>query len=192
MKTAIPRDSILTVVGFSLITGVFLFAFYLPGLKLGAQIKADIKVAEEAIKNVPLRVAELELLQNGIAARKAYIAKAREAIPTDPDVHGVIRQVADLARNSNLQITRLEPRTAVSYASFQELPFRMSFSGPFRNVATFLKGMESRGRLFAVQEFTLKQKDERNGKPVEGDLHFSVFIDDAEIADSDGNNGRVP
>lgn len=189
MKTAIRRDSVLTVMGLALITGVFLFAFYLPGVKANARVMEDTRAAEESVRNIPLRVAEIEALRGDVKRRLEYLAGADTAVPVDPDVHSVIQQVAELARNSNLQITRLEPRVAVHAETYERIPFRLSFSGTFREMAAFLKGLESRERLFAIDQFTLKQKDTKNTQFVEADMDFSVFINHAEFSDFAGNDG---
>lgn len=189
MKATLRKDSILTIFGFALITGVFLFAFYLPEAKVLAKVKQEIKAVQDEVQNIPFRLAEIESLQNDVTRRKTFVSNARAWVPFDPDVHAVIHQVAELARNSDLQITRLEPRAAVAHATFQEVPFRLSFSGSFREMATFFKGLESRDRLFTVQQFTLKQKDGKAASTIEADLHFSVLIGHAEFADSAENNG---
>jgi Tfp pilus assembly protein PilO len=189
MKGSLRRDSILTVMGFSLITSVFLFAFYLPESKQHDQLKQEIKEAEVAVVNVPVRLAEITALQEDVARREKYLAAARKSVPIDPDVHAVVQQMAELARNSELQITRLEPKTPVMSETYQRLPFRLSFAGTFRELATFLKGLESQERLFTVQQFTIKQKDTKNTSTVEADMDFSVYIGHAESSNSTGNDG---
>lgn len=183
------REGLITVLGFAFVTGTFLFAFYFPGYKTAAKIKDEIKAAETSIRDIPLRVAELESLKHDHQRRKEFLEKAKVSVPEDPDVHGVIEEVAVLAKKFDLQVTRLEPLTSVPFATFQQLPFRLNFSGKFRGIASFLKGLEDKQRLFTVQEFTLKQKNGKADEIVEGEMHFSVYVSDREISDSAGNNG---
>src|SRR6185369_11807637 len=123
--------------------------------------------SERAIRDIPLRVAELELLKSDVTRRQTFLTAARTGVPFDPDVHGVIHRVAELARQSDLQVSRLEPLSATSRESFQSLPFKLTFSGPFRGALAFLKGLESRERLFHVLRFTLRQRYGKYGATIE-------------------------
>lgn len=189
MKVQIRRDSIRTMVGFALLTGLFLFLVYLPGHKAAMQLRRDIEATRQRISNVPQHVAELEALQQDLDEHVKFVRAARVTAPVNADVHSVINQVADLARQCDLVVTRLQPGTPEMHASYQQLPFQMSFSGPFAGVASFLRGIEDAPRLFTVQKFTLKKEAGKNTKFVQGDMNFSVYISDKESADLTENGG---
>jgi Tfp pilus assembly protein PilO len=194
MKAIIHRDGILTIVGFALLTGVFLFLVYLPGHKAAIQLRREIEVTRQTIGNVPLHVAELEALQQELNEHTQFVRQARATAPVIADVHAVINQVTDLARQSDLVVTRLQPGTPEMHASYQQLPFQMSFSGPFHGVATFLKGIEDSPRLFTVQKFILKKETGKNKKSVQGDMNFSIYISDkdsSDLAENDGSRERM-
>jgi len=185
----ISRDSVLSILGFALAAGAFVFAVYLPQHKACAKVRDEIAASERSIRDIPLRVAELELLKADVARRQTFLTAARAGVPLDPDVHGVIHRVAELARQSDLQVSRLEPLSGTSRESYQSLPFKLTFSGPFRGVLLFLKGLESRERLFHVQRFMLRQRNGKFGATIEGDIDFVIYVDHAKSNDFSEING---
>lgn len=189
MIDQVRRDSMLTVVGLSLLVAVFLFLVYLPGRKVSAAVERETAQAEQSIREIPRRIAELESLQQDIRTRNEYLHKTRRLLPRNADLHTVIRQVAYLANNSGLMVTRLEPVSVVEHDSYRTMPFRLSFKGRFRGMAMFLRGLEGRDRLFTVESFSLKLGNERAGDEIEADLHFSVYSRSEENAENGENNG---
>lgn len=189
MKVEMRRDSVITIVGFALLTGIFLFLVYLPGHKAAVQLRREIDSTRQSIGSVPQHVAELESLRKELDDHKQVVRLALQAAPTNADVHTVINQVADLARHSDLVITRLQPGTPEPHASYQQLPFQLTFTGPFQGAATFLQGIESNPRLFTVQKLVLKKESGKTSKAVQGDVNFSVYISDREFSDSAENDG---
>ena len=184
-------ESLLCMSGFTLMASVFLFAFYLPGHKASAVVRGEIANIEQSIRDIPLRVEELEQLRKEIEHREEYLARVQPAVPIDPDVHDLLDQVADLARNSSLSITRLQPLPIEIHESYQRLPFQLNFAGPYRGVVEFFKGIESGPRLFAVQKFSIRKENGKDKSAVQGDMQFSIYISHAEKPESDGNSGKT-
>lgn len=166
-----------------LVAGVFVFAVYIPQHKAIGKVKEEIAASERSIRDVPTRVAELESLRADLTRRMEYVNQARPGVPVDPDVHGVIHQVAELARNCNLQVWRLEPQAGAMRESYQTLPFKLNISGPYRGMLEFLKGLESSERLFQVLRFTIKQKNSKFGMNVDGDMDFVIYVNYAKNSD---------
>lgn len=185
------RDSLIAMTGFTVVASTFIFTLYLPGHRDSSKVKAEIKSAEESIREIPVKVAELERLKNEIAERQSFVAGSQRLMPIDADIHGVLREVSDLARNAGLQVNRLEPQPPVEYETYLAHPFAMKFTGGFRGVMLLLRGLETRQRLYHVEEFSMKQENERSGENVEADVRFLVFSKRAEQPDSSENDGRT-
>jgi Tfp pilus assembly protein PilO len=188
MKDPVRRDTLLTIIGLSLIAAVFIFAVYRPMQKACSEAQREIAAADQSIRDIPLRLAELKSLEDEIRLREEYLQQHHQLIPENADLHSVLRQVTNLARNSNLSVSRLEPMPPVEYESYRVVPFRVSFTGDFRGVATFAKGLESCGRLFSIEEIALNAADDKRPLGTSGDMYFSVYARRAEISDSTENN----
>lgn len=188
MKDPVRRDSLLTVVGLALLVAVFMFVVYLPGRNAADRLEREIAAAEQSIHDVPARIAELESLGAALGLRNDFLKETEQLIPGDSDLHTVICQVADLAENCGLAVTRLEPLPKTVHQSYQTLPFRVSFRGGFRGIVTFLRGLEERARLFTIEEFSITGENEQIGDNVDADIHFSVYVRRAESSESADNN----
>jgi Tfp pilus assembly protein PilO len=193
MNVPLPlrRDSLLTMTGFTAAAATFIFALYLPGHRDSIKVKAEIKSAEESIREIPVKLAALERLTQEVEHSRSYLTKNRRLIPNEPDVGGVLREVSDLARNAGLQVSRLEPQPPVEYETYVAQPFALKSTGGFRGVMFFLRGLETRTRLYHVEELTMKQENERAGDSVETDMKFLVFSKRADLRDSAENDGRT-
>jgi Tfp pilus assembly protein PilO len=185
------RDSLIAMTGFTVVASTFIFALYLPGHRDSNRVKSEIKSAEESLRDIPVKVAELDRLKKEISQRQSFLTRSQRMLPGDADIHGVLREVSDLARNAGLQVNRLEPQPLVENETYVAHPFAMKFSGGFRGVMSFLRGLETRKRLYHIEEFSMKQENERSGESVEADVKFLVFSKRTDLPDSADKNGRT-
>jgi Tfp pilus assembly protein PilO len=176
MKDPVHRDCVLTISGLSLMAGIFVFAIYLPAHRACLRIRQEIAAAEQAVHEVPLRVAELDMLQQQLAKREKYLRQTATLFPEGASIHQVVQDIAHLARNSALEINRLEPLPPEQLQSYERLSFRVSFRGSFRALTTFCKGLESQTLLVAVDQIKLASESGVNAKGVQGDVVFSVYV----------------
>jgi Tfp pilus assembly protein PilO len=188
MIDPVRRDSWCTVFGLAALAGAFWFAVYVPAQRNATHIRAEITAAEQAIGQVPLRVAELEMLQNEAQVRRNYLRTAERMMLREFEVHDVIAQVARLAAEARLTVTKLEPQSPIGQETYQVLPFRASFSGEYNGVVSLLRGLEQSERLFTVKEFTLSGDEGRDGNNLRGDVDFSIYVRRAGRSDFDENN----
>src|SRR5690606_18278680 len=131
----------LTILVVAALAAAFLLGIYFPGQKATAQVRAEIAEAEQAIRDVPRRLAELKSLQMEIDRRQAYLTRNGNLIPPDVHMHEVLSRVSQLARAASLSVTRLEPLPPVPLETCERRPFRLSFSGQFRDLMIFLHGL---------------------------------------------------
>ena len=188
MKDPVRRDTLATVVGLSVMIVFFLYAVYMPGQRACSAAERDIAAAQRAIHEIPQRLQELQLLQEQVKQREAYLASTIALMPVDANMHQVVRQVAGLAAKADLHVTRLEPLDVVDHESYQEIPYRVSLTGEFPGVAALLQGLENQARMFTVRELALSTESLSNPRIIKVDMYFAVYIRRSEISDSSGND----
>lgn len=184
MNDSVRRSSFVTIGGLALLSGAFVFLVFLPGQRSVAQVRKEIAEAERAIRDVPLRVAELESLRGDEGRRRIYADSVLERMPVDFDVHGLVRQVASLADRTHVKVSRIEPLPAVDHETYRVLPFRLGFQGDVEEATRFLRGLESLPWLTVFPELSLSAESGRAGNLPEGDLHFAVYTARGNSADS--------
>lgn len=186
MTHSIRRDGVITIASVSIVAAGFFLVAYLPGRNAAVPVTRNIQAAEQSLREIPVRIAELELLSGRIGRLQNYLESVEPVIPAGADVHSIIGHVAGLASENKLKVTRLEPLPPVAAASYEVLPFRVHLSGSFEGIVRFLNGLERHGRLFAVDELSLNQPTKRHRSPVDVEMKFSTYVRHAEFADISG------
>ncbi len=184
MNNPLGRDSFITIAILSVSVAGFLFGVYFPAQKSAERIDREIAAAQQSIREVPLRIAELESLCKNLCLRNDFLWRTQQLIPPEANIHSILRQVTKLANKTHLKITRLEPLPAIEHKSYAVLPFRFSFTGPFQGMAEFLRGLENQPRMFTLEELTISNQEEHSSQSREADLYFSVYVKNTESDDS--------
>lgn len=194
MIEVMRRESLLTVLGVCLLAATFLLVVHLPGSRRTRTLEREIQQAEQTIRSIPMRIAELESLRGENQRRRAYLSRTEALVPETVDVPGVLREVTELAERAGLDVVSLKPQKLISYKSYSEYPFQIQLVGGFHGVAEFLYGLETSRRLFAVDHFELTGESDRPGPraPIDATaqatVDFSVFTQIRGSADSSGND----
>lgn len=183
MKNQSSRESVLMILGVAVIAAGFAYFVYFPGQKAAGQTQREIAEAEQAIRDIPLRVAELQSLQHDLQRRRDYLHRMERQVPPAGTLHDVLRQVSQLAKDCSLSITRLEPLTPVPHETYEAVPFRIGLTGEYRNFAAFLHGLENQDRVMVVEELSLSN-GEGKGRATIGDVRFVVYAAHGDFADS--------
>lgn len=187
MSESIRKDALVTVIGLAAAVSLFVFGVLLPGRKTRKQLNQEIAAAEAAIRDVPLRVAELEHMRSELQDRREFLARSDHMIPRDGQLHDVIQQVARLARETGLKGSRLEPVLSVQHRTYNSQAIRLELRGCFGGVARFLAGLEQQGRIVNVQEIVIRGEDGDSEGDVAVEVLFAVYSQSDEsdgIADS--------
>jgi Tfp pilus assembly protein PilO len=185
MNSGSRRETILAFGGICGLAALFLFVVYLPGRRDTGQIHGSIVGAEQMLREIPVRVAELEYLNTKIDRLQAYLRKSSASVPREADLHAIIGQVAALAETNNLRVTRLEPLSPITSESYETLPFHLTLSGSYPGVVRFLNGLSTQSRLFVVDDFSLDKAPQMPGASTEVDMRFSTYVRRIETAELD-------
>jgi Tfp pilus assembly protein PilO len=177
------KDSLITVCGLALLAAGYYFGILRPGAKFASKIRRGIASAEQSVREIPQRVAELESLKKEIDRRESYLRGTQALIPQNADLHTVVREVTRLADRSRLKITRLEPLPHALHDSYLVIPFRASLLGDFQGLSQFLRGLETQDRLITINDLSIGLEDEKTGKTEKAEVYFAVYAIRGENSD---------
>ncbi|MFH1299887.1 MAG: type 4a pilus biogenesis protein PilO [Planctomycetota bacterium] len=175
MNEKLRRDSLITIIGLSIVVALFTFVVYLPGLKNKEQLNQEIAEIQQSICEIPKKVEQLEKLHQELDQRLIFINRHRQEIPTVKDTHLVLQRVALLAKMSNLTVSELNPGEFVLHETYLRQPFLLSISGPYSGLMQFLTGLENETRLFTVSNLSLTKQDGEAEGHIKGTLELSVY-----------------
>ena len=190
MNDSLRRDNVLTIVGTALIVGFFVMVIYLPGEQACQSARRDITQANRTIEEMPNRIQLASEQLTLLKVRGATLRQRDRLLNDENALHGVLQEVAKLARSSGLQVDRTQPLNPITRETYRVMPFQLTTSGTFRRIATFLRGLESQPTLFTVERFSLKSESEQTGEALKADITFSVFVKRATFVDSAEKSDR--
>lgn len=176
MNEKLRRDSLITIIGLSVVVALFTFVVYLPGLKNKQQVNKEITEIQHSISEIPTKVKQLEALHKQLDQRRSFVKRLSQRIPADRDTHQVLQRIALLAKTASLTVNELNPGETASHKTYLRQPFQLSVAGPYSGLIQFLNGLDQEERLFTVSAVTLTKQDEQTEGFVKGTIDLSVYV----------------
>lgn len=176
MNEKLRRDSLITIIGLSIVVALFTFVVYLPGLKNKQELNKEISAIQQSISEIPAKVKQLETLHQELKQRQSFIQRLSQRIPVDRDTHQVLQRVALLAKKADLTVNELNPGDTVKHETYLQQPFQLSISGPYSGLVDFLNGLDKEERLFTISSVTLTKQDEQPEGFIRGTIGLSVYV----------------
>ncbi|MGZ8701234.1 MAG: type 4a pilus biogenesis protein PilO [Gaiellaceae bacterium] len=130
-----------------------------------AELQRDVQTAETALAVARAAATRKDDTQP-IAV--ADIFRVSKAMPSVPDMPGILLELARLAEESGIEFQSITPQTPVAAGTFQRIPIALTFDGNFYELSDFLfrlrtlvsvrsSELHATGRLFAVSTFSFQQ-----------------------------------
>jgi len=187
MKFLARHDRLIAIVGTAVLTVGFFLGVLRPGQLKARAIQSEVSQIQSQLTSLPVQIAEREHLQAQLEERRQQTERQTNLVPPQVDVSDVLHEVTQLARHSQVTITRLEPMPQNDFASYSVLPFSLGCKGEFARVTKFLSGLETRSRLVTFGEVALTRGTESNDRQVQASVSFSVYSRHANSARVAGN-----
>ena len=187
MKVLARYDRLIAIIGTAVLTVGFFCGVLRPGHLKAKVVEVEVLQIQSRLMSLPVQIAEREHLQGKLGERREQSERLATLAPLQVDVSDVLHEVAQLARQSQVTITRLEPMPQNDFASYSALPFSLGCKGEFSCVAKFLSGLETQSRLVTFGEVALTRGTDSNDRHVQASVSFSVYSRHANSARIAGN-----
>ena len=187
MKALARHDRLIAIVGTAVLTVAFFLGVLRPGQLKAKSIQSEVSQIQSQLTSLPIQIAEREHLQAKLEGRSEQGERLATLIPLQADVSDVLHEVSQLAKQSQVTITRLEPMPQNDFASYSALPFSLGCKGEFAHVTKFLSGLETQPRLVTFVEVALTRGANTHDRQVQASVSFSVYSRHANSARTAGN-----
>jgi Tfp pilus assembly protein PilO len=187
VKSLARYNRLIAIIGTAFLTVGFFLGVLRPGQIKARSIQSEVLQIQSQLASLPVQIAEREHLQAQLAARREQTERLATLIPLRADVSEVLHEVAQLARRSQVTITRLEPMPQNDFPSYSDLPFSLGCKGEFAHVTSFLSGLETQPRLVAFGEVGLTRGADSHDRQILANITFSVYSRHANSARIAGN-----
>ena len=189
MKLLARHDTLIAIIGTAVLTGVYYLGVICPGHDAARDIKDELAQTQARMGELPALMLEQTRLQSELDVQRQRLAQVEVFIPEESHESQILQEVASLAHQSGLAVTRLEPLPTVKFASYSMHPFQLNCRGEFREVAAFFKGLETRPGLITFRNIALVRHHDSSGdrsqRQVQATVHFSVYsrqLNSTEVA----------
>lgn len=187
MKALARHDRLIAIIGTAVLTVGFFVGVLRPGQLKARAIQAEVAQTQSQLTSLPVQIAEREHLQAKLDARREQTEQQANRVPLQVDVSDVLHEVSQLAKSSQVTITRLEPMPQNDFASYSALPFSLGCKGDFARVTKFLSGLETQSRLVTFGEVALTRSADSKDRQVQASVSFSVYSRHANSSRIAGN-----
>lgn len=118
-----------------------------------------------ATRDKNARIADrLEEYKAEVARLQEDLERAKTLLPSDREIHDLLKQVANLGKKVGLEFLLFRPLPDVQRDFYAEVPVEISVSGDYHTVALFFSKIGQLKRIVNIQNVSLSSPVEKNGK----------------------------
>lgn len=152
---------------------IVIFAIYAirPTVITISELNKEIKTKEETVAKLKQKITNLKTASLALQTEASRLPLITQAVPDSASPESFVKQIETLSTQNGVSITRLSIFDVLLVGKKEdiikskdlenlsgnadELPFSLSVSGPYLNLSTFLKSIESLRRPINVDSFTI-------------------------------------
>ena len=187
MTFFIRHDRLIGSLGTVVVTLGFIFGIVRPQQLKATAIESEITQLQEILSTRPHHIADRDRMQEQLNHRPERTRRPHDLVSSHASVAEVLQEVAELARQSDVAITRLEPLPQEDFASYADHPFSLTCKGVFGDLAKFLSGLETQPRLVTFNEVRLSRDAASPDRQVLTNIRLSVYSRHSNSAPSTAN-----
>lgn len=143
-----------------------------------AEAREEINHKELMLEQLDKATAQTENLSASNQELSDAIELVESRLPGTKEVEVVLEQVAELARQSKLDLNRVKAGKPVAAARYMEQPLDMEIKGDFDDFYTFLLAVERLERITRMGELELK-RDEKDDGVMNAKFTLSIYFEPA-------------
>ena len=126
-------------------------------------VEQSIERLENEVAVARVQEARLPALMEQIREQEAKLQALRSVLPTSKETADIVRQVEQIAKQSNLRLKSFTPQETVQKDFYQDWPILLSVEGNFDTLGVFLERVGRFRRLINVENLAIRplSEDER-------------------------------
>jgi len=164
----------------AVVTVIFAFLLINPRIKDILDLNKSIKDLENKVANVDRKLSILSSLDSN--SLLSQVTEAEKALPSQKDIPGLLSSLDRLAQETGVSITSFQvvpgEITATSSAKAigaESLPFKMSVSGSYEGVKSFLSKAVNSNRTLRIRSVAISAKSQAGQSSVSASLDMEAF-----------------
>lgn len=140
------------------------------------QARMEIDHKEQMLQKLETATARNEDIQRANTEIAAGIETIESRLPSDKEVEVVLEQIANLARESRLELPKVRTKKPVPSSTYMEQPIEMTMKGNFGDFFVFLLSVEQMERITRMPDLKIKKVDGSDGG-MEASFTLAIYFE---------------
>lgn len=171
------------------------FYFFLLGPKLDtlAAARADLERQQSLLSTYKIKAAALEKVEAQMAQAREQFNIAMTALPDKRELPSLLDEISKAGRDAGLEVQLFAPQSMVKKNFYTEIPFSMTVTGRYHQVAEFFYRVAGLNRVVNISAINMnrvsgKEAADRNKIQMKCTALTYMFVEPKE--DGDTGNKR--
>jgi type IV pilus assembly protein PilO len=190
--------AIIAVLALAIVAIVYMF--YLKNLVTQrSKLQTEIAQLEAAVAQAASVENQLSQFKRELAMLDARLVELRRILPSQKETPDVLRNVQQMAGESNLKIVKFVPQPVASRGFYSDWPIRMELQGSYNALGTFFEKIGLFTRIVNIDNISLKgiERSTDSSRTLNSICTATTFVFQEEQAGSPDENpvpakGTVP
>ena len=151
------------------------------------RLKAQAEQTRQTAGQKPRLEQELKMLE-------AELQRTIQQLPTDREIPSLLKRVAGLGQEVDLDVTLFKPGTPTAKEFYTEIPVQLKVIGTYHNLGLFFERLGRLERIVNVADLTMRQatKGQRSGSTIQAEFGVVTYsYTDTSGAKSGGGAGAT-
>lgn len=141
----------------SLIVGLLAYlAYFKPKQAALGSVRAERIQVEDQVAKLQVKKRQIDRLQAELAELGTAIAELEPLIPAKKEEGEILRNVQQLAFDTQLDVIRFSPDREIPKDYYNEKPIAVEIVGSYHNLGLFFDRMLRFPRIFNIDDFTIR------------------------------------
>jgi len=169
--------AVLGILAIALCSIFYLYVISPLGIELES-VSTEVETLELEIESGEAIKRRLVEIKKEVATQEAKLNELRKILPDEKETAQIIRQVQQLAVDSNLKIKSFTPRTTVNNVFYEDWPILISFEGNYDNLGSFFEKIGDFRRIINVEDINIQAIDEgaTRGRTLSATCTATTFV----------------
>jgi len=148
---------------FLLLTGAFVYLFYLPKSQKIGELTTDYENRSQQLVTAKRNAMQLERFRNDIKKAEKEYKIVMKALPDKQEIPSLLSGISQAGQAVGLEFVEFQPQPEIPKDFFAEIPVSIVVSGSYHNVGFFFDRVANLPRIVNIKNIKMiHQKDSDN------------------------------
>jgi len=163
-KLPTPKKVILLAAILIVITGLYLYFFFLPGRDELNVTRTELSRLTKELNESKAIVRELQKFKEQIAKLNEELKTALTQLPNEKEIPEILKNISSLGKESNLEFTLFRPKPEEPQQFYAKVPIELVVLGSYHNMGIFFDKVSKLPRIINVVDFNMTRAKDVRGK----------------------------